>query len=444
MYTNYTLCPGSTCNDVKMYTNYTLCPGSTCNDVKKYTDYTVCPMSTVNLLASYRPLLYMERPGSVFFIQLSSNGFFYSGRGVSVTCVGCNNSVELARFVSEPSSEVYHKTGCEFIRVDNSHDNTIGDVLHSSQCDQSPSTDHRTNIDINNVVAGNSESTRTLSEPNQTNYEVSSLTSLPSSGQTFLSQLTSSQTPPVLLSTQSNLTLRNAAYPVYGTWKKRMETLVNLPKEHIHSPSALAHAGFFYAGYSDCVRCFYCGLGLRSWKPGDDIYVEHGRHRPTCSYLQTLLNNKQLNIDNTETVVPVTGEINNVAMHAQNELDPIPTSISDSSNSRMEEQQTEGLTQGAGAMERSTTNSTVMTTETNQTSRITERESLRVLTKSLLQRENQALKQLMKCKACNVAPIQDLFLPCGEMYTCKDCSNKFTHCPSCGKRILGTVTVYFT
>ncbi|KAH9504947.1 hypothetical protein Btru_061130 [Bulinus truncatus] len=81
--------------------------------------YTAYPVSSLHLLASYRPLLYIERPDSLFFSKLSSSGFFYPGRGLSVTRVSCDNSVELIRFVSEPSSAIYHKPGCEYIKEDN-------------------------------------------------------------------------------------------------------------------------------------------------------------------------------------------------------------------------------------------------------------------------------------------------------------------------------------
>ncbi|KAI8792317.1 RING finger protein B, partial [Biomphalaria glabrata] len=65
------------------------------------------------------------------------------------------------------------------------------------------------------------------------------------------------------------------------------------------------------------------------------------------------------------------------------------------------------------------------------------------VSRKLLQRENETLKQQMKCKSCQTADVQDLFVPCGHMSTCKQCSNKFSQCPACGKRILGTVNVYF-
>ncbi|XP_059154663.1 baculoviral IAP repeat-containing protein 7-B-like [Physella acuta] len=76
------------------------------------------------------------------------------------------------------------------------------------------------------------------------------------------------------------------SYPMYLSFQKRLESFTAWTAKHVHTPSQLATAGFFYAGYADCVRCYQCGLGLKSWKPGDDIHLEHKKYRPTCPLLQ--------------------------------------------------------------------------------------------------------------------------------------------------------------
>ena len=42
------------------------------------------------------------------------------------------------------------------------------------------------------------------------------------------------------------------------------------------------------AGYADCVRCFYCGVGLKHWVTTDDVWTEHARWRPDCGYLRAV------------------------------------------------------------------------------------------------------------------------------------------------------------
>lgn len=44
----------------------------------------------------------------------------------------------------------------------------------------------------------------------------------------------------------------------------------------------------FFLGNGDCVRCFYCDMGLRHWEPNDDPWEEHARWYPRCSYMQTV------------------------------------------------------------------------------------------------------------------------------------------------------------
>lgn len=41
-------------------------------------------------------------------------------------------------------------------------------------------------------------------------------------------------------------------------------------------------------GYADCLRCFYCGIGLKSWEPGDDPCRVHASWRPECAYLRVI------------------------------------------------------------------------------------------------------------------------------------------------------------
>lgn len=63
---------------------------------------------------------------------------------------------------------------------------------------------------------------------------------------------------------------------------------------------------------------------------------------------------------------------------------------------------------------------------------------------AVLEREQKYLKQLLVCKVCFKNPVKDLFLPCGELVACLECSKLLTHCPSCNKKILATVTTYFS
>ena len=43
---------------------------------------------------------------------------------------------------------------------------------------------------------------------------------------------------------------------------------------------------FSFSGFGDCVRCWFCGGGLRNWEDGDMPWIEHARWYPSCDYLK--------------------------------------------------------------------------------------------------------------------------------------------------------------
>ncbi|XP_076445439.1 uncharacterized protein LOC143283165 isoform X2 [Babylonia areolata] len=83
------------------------------------------------------------------------------------------------------------------------------------------------------------------------------------------------------------LSLGGAVYPHYSTSQARHLTFRAFPTAMAAAFPAevMVSLGFFYAGYADCVRCFYCGVGLKSWAPSDDPLAEHVRWRPDCRFL---------------------------------------------------------------------------------------------------------------------------------------------------------------
>ncbi|CAL1543125.1 unnamed protein product [Lymnaea stagnalis] len=312
--------------------------------------------------------------------------------------------------------------------------------------------------------------------------------------------------------------LSHPSYPVYISYQKRLESFVAWPAGHIHDPHDLARAGFFYAGYADCVRCYQCGLGLKSWKPGDDINVEHERLRPSCPFLQTQLSTglssmmdepshqrPQLHSETTSgqssygsddnaplkpqmLVVPTTAEDqqspSQPSTDVQQPMDS-QTQAPEGNNVRVTPGAANGeeyggasslgndLTESHGS---GNTNETEERSTIQSDQRISQKhllessnashsssgvdlpsqnksdsnhdshnsESVKDITVSLLEREKKLLQHQVNCKICLVAPIKDLFLPCGHLYACVDCSKSLTHCPACSQLILATVTTYFT
>ncbi|XP_071114616.1 baculoviral IAP repeat-containing protein 3-like [Haliotis cracherodii] len=70
--------------------------------------------------------------------------------------------------------------------------------------------------------------------------------------------------------------------------------------------------------YADCVRCFVCGVGLKTWEEGDDPWVEHVRWRSSCAYVKAIKGDvfiaqtltgvgQKLQTERTGTNIPATG-----------------------------------------------------------------------------------------------------------------------------------------
>ncbi|KAK3585594.1 hypothetical protein CHS0354_036780 [Potamilus streckersoni] len=74
-------------------------------------------------------------------------------------------------------------------------------------------------------------------------------------------------------------------HPQYAIESLRVASFTNWPPHKQQTPDQLAKAGFFYAGISDNVKCFFCDGGLRNFDARDDPWVEHAKYFPTCRYL---------------------------------------------------------------------------------------------------------------------------------------------------------------
>ncbi|MDP0589516.1 MAG: RING-HC finger protein [Candidatus Endonucleobacter bathymodioli] len=74
-------------------------------------------------------------------------------------------------------------------------------------------------------------------------------------------------------------------YPAYRDPLTRIDTYASWPTHITQTPIALAEAGFFFTGTDDHVRCYCCGIGLKSWDTEDDPWVEHAHWSPKCTYI---------------------------------------------------------------------------------------------------------------------------------------------------------------
>ena len=58
------------------------------------------------------------------------------------------------------------------------------------------------------------------------------------------------------------------------------------PSNLVQTPEELSSAGFFYIGYADNVKCFFCDGGLCNWESDDEPWTQHARWFPDCAFVK--------------------------------------------------------------------------------------------------------------------------------------------------------------
>ncbi|KAK7107413.1 E3 ubiquitin-protein ligase XIAP-like [Littorina saxatilis] len=237
----------------------------------------------------------------------------------------------------------------------------------------------------------------------------------------------------------------------------RLASFTNWPAEHSHTPLQLTEAGFFYGGYADCSRCFFCGGGLKSWDPPDNPWVEHARWFPRCAYVRQCqgqdfidvvqeLNDGRRPISFNEVRETINQRRAGGERIQEPVVDPAITSVLELGLSRetvdaaVQRLQGEGhmltadrlydsiQTDGATAAGGETSLPSSSDTETGEASELVA--------------ENSEMRQQRMCKICLDKESSIVFLPCGHLVSCPECSPALKHCPMCRQRVKGRVRAF--
>ncbi|XP_067929674.1 baculoviral IAP repeat-containing protein 7-like [Watersipora subatra] len=76
-----------------------------------------------------------------------------------------------------------------------------------------------------------------------------------------------------------------AAVIKYAPDSARLRTFQRWPASSPLTGEQICEAGFYYTGFGDQVRCFYCLGGIKGWTTHDKPWEEHARWFPDCSYM---------------------------------------------------------------------------------------------------------------------------------------------------------------
>lgn len=172
---------------------------------------------------------------------------------------------------------------------------------------------------------------------------------------------------------------RNVAWDI-ETFEGRLSSFAGV--QHPVSHERLARAGFYSTGQEDKVSCFRCGGGLKDWKPEEDPWEEHAKNYPGCSF-----------------VLQEKGEafVNSIQLRGPQQT----------SNASIHQN-------GFSASEK-------------------DEDPLKKLRE--LEREKQ-------CKICMDRDNCIVFLPCGHLVSCEQCSRSLVNCPICCGAITQKIKTY--
>ncbi|XP_060577976.1 baculoviral IAP repeat-containing protein 7-like [Ruditapes philippinarum] len=316
--------------------------------------------------ARYRTFCTFPQSSPARPIRLAANGFYYCGHGEddTVRCFSCK--------------QVYHGF-------------KEGDIASNIHSRISPNCAFLTGVDKSNVGIHTEEQTGNASggstEPEKDHQNGTRLQKqsevLPDKNAQFSSR-------------------RQHKHPDYANYQHRLDTFSVWPCPEILEPSVLADAGYFYAGFGDCVRCFSCGGGLRNWEYGDGPWAEHERWFPQCLYLNERLKDRK-----------------GVAMETLN-----------AAKEKTQPENTNLLS----------AKSDIITNENKAGSGISTADKA---PKNVFE-ENERLKNQLTCKICMDNASNMVFIPCGHMISCETCAPHIRKCAICRKLIEGRVKAFMS
>ncbi|KAK3593109.1 hypothetical protein CHS0354_018234 [Potamilus streckersoni] len=234
-----------------------------------------------------------DRP---FAIRIVGAGFYYAGHKDQVICYCCGNRKE--GWVLGDIPLLIHQNmapGCGFL----SNNAVVNVPVRKANCTATPSLAEVRLLTIQRSDGSNQsdtaqgESSMMLPSSEQTRINISNMSHqmLVTNKSTPPYQLVSSDGQSVSDSLQSVsahscfMEEQPPKYPQYAVKNMRINSFQGWPAEHQQKPEEMAECGFYFAGFSDCVRCFHCGIGLRHWMSEDDPWIEHARWSTSCLYV---------------------------------------------------------------------------------------------------------------------------------------------------------------
>ncbi|XP_052789514.1 uncharacterized protein LOC128223991 [Mya arenaria] len=262
-------------------------------------------------------------------------------------------------------------------------------------------------------------------------------------------------------------------HPQYATKIQRESSYNGWPNTSRHTPIELADAGFFFAGFGDCVRCFHCGIGLRHWDKDDNVWIEHARWSKDCVFLLQkkggpFVELVQLCVQYTNELEDQTGAtgLSNLEKYLVGDAaqfvltqgftplqikESLEAILSKDSNASINgeillQKATElhGQKNETPSEDNTTPKGSESTPEATENRAGGKTSEAAVVDPKVIKEENEQLREQTVCKVCQDNSVSIVFLPCGHLVTCVDCAPAMRKCPICRADVKGTVRTYMS
>ncbi|XP_060575414.1 baculoviral IAP repeat-containing protein 2-like [Ruditapes philippinarum] len=248
----------------------------------------------------------------------------------------------------------------------------------------------------------------------------------------------------------------------FGEMDRRVSTFVGWPAGSPVSPGRLAAAGFLYTGFDDHVRCFCCGIGVREWQENDDPWVEHARWSITCPFVkyrkgEDFIQNIQRMLNATSTQETVQTDDNPTILQCQAASyllrqgyseEIVITGIAQFISMNGYEQMINSPLNVIEFVQMAQPNLVDPNNQTDLSSfaLVTYGQSGGIQNSDSelyhLRRRVLELETRLLCKVCLQQDACILFLPCGHMASCIECSHALNTCAICRAGIQGKMRVF--
>ncbi|XP_048769386.1 baculoviral IAP repeat-containing protein 2-like [Ostrea edulis] len=293
----------------------------------------------------------------------------------------------------------------------------------------------------------------------------------------------SNSSPPITAQNPApTLDFSDCRYPQYAEEQSRLNSFKDWPSHLTQTSHQMSFAGFYYTSFSDWVRCFCCGIGVRNWAPTDDPWVEHARWSPRCSYIRLMRDSRFLDDveyavqeREQEVITPPNVPLSIPSRITENISDVRPST--DQATEKYPDKTLEKnplLTDAAqavlkmGFLPKQVKRAVDIVLQKKTWRTMTAMEVVDVLTEleqesddstnsqeaetpdehkpedvEKLKETNENLRERTICKMCCTGKVSIVFLPCGHLVSCGQCSPALRKCPMCRQDIKGTVRVKF-